>query len=83
MRRETASSAETGIYRDVTPLLSQRPRRADRAFERLYRRRHARVYRYALAVLHNQADAEDVTQATFLGAYRAFRRRAPRARTTG
>ncbi len=30
------------------------------------------VYRYALAVLHNEADAEDVTQQTFLSAYRAF-----------
>ena len=32
------------------------------------------VYRYALAVLHNEADAEDVTQQTFLSAYRAFER---------
>ena len=38
-------------------------------------RRHVHaVYRYALAVLHNEADAEDVTQTTFLSAYRAFQR---------
>jgi DNA-directed RNA polymerase specialized sigma24 family protein len=44
----------------------------DRAFERLYRRHVHEVYRYVLAVLRNQADAEDATQATFLNAYRAF-----------
>jgi RNA polymerase sigma factor (sigma-70 family) len=57
----------------VTPLLAQRPR-VDRAFERLYRKHVHAVYRYSLAVLHNQADAEDVTQITFLSAYRAFQR---------
>jgi RNA polymerase sigma factor (sigma-70 family) len=57
----------------VTPLLAQRPR-VDRAFERLYRKHVHAVYRYCLAVLHNQADAEDVTQITFLSAYRAFQR---------
>src|SRR5580765_8050175 len=44
----------------------------DAAFERLYRRHAPDVYRYSLAVLGEQADAEDVTQATFLNAYRAF-----------
>ena len=42
----------------------------DRAFERLYRRHVHDVYRYVLAVLRNPADAEDVTQATFLNAFR-------------
>src|SRR5918997_2391269 len=46
----------------------------NRAFERLYRRHVHEVYRYVLAVLRNQADAEDATQATFLSAYRAFMR---------
>ena len=46
--------------------------RADRAFERLYRRHVDDVYRYALAVLANRSDAEDVTQTTFLNAYRGF-----------
>jgi RNA polymerase sigma-70 factor (ECF subfamily) len=55
----------------MTPLLAQRPR-ADRAFERLYKRYVGDVYRYALAVMRNPADAEDVTQTTFLNAYRAF-----------
>src|SRR3954447_5916944 len=45
---------------------------ADRSFERLYRRHAGDVYRYALVVLRNQADAEDVTQTTFLNAYRAM-----------
>jgi RNA polymerase sigma factor (sigma-70 family) len=41
-------------------------------FDRLYRRYAASVYRYAFAVLGNNADAEDVTQQTFLNAYRAI-----------
>src|SRR5712692_8907777 len=55
----------------MTPLLAQRPR-SDRAFERLYKRHVSDVYRYALAVMRNAADAEDVTQTTFLNAYRAY-----------
>jgi RNA polymerase sigma-70 factor (ECF subfamily) len=50
------------------------PTRADRAFERLYRRYVADVYRYVLAVLQNEADAEDATQTAFLQAYRAYER---------
>jgi RNA polymerase sigma factor (sigma-70 family) len=41
-------------------------------FDRLYRRHAPAVYRYAFAVLGNSADAEDVTQQTFLNAYRAI-----------
>jgi RNA polymerase sigma factor (sigma-70 family) len=55
----------------MTPLLAPRPR-SDRAFERIYRRHVGDVYRYALAVMRNPADAEDVTQTTFLNAYRSF-----------
>jgi RNA polymerase sigma-70 factor (ECF subfamily) len=55
----------------MTPLLAQRPR-SDRAFERLYKRHVGDVYRYALAVMRNPADAEDVTQTTFLNAYRSY-----------
>ena len=55
----------------MTPLLAQRPR-PDRAFERLYKRHVGDVYRYALAVMRNPTDAEDVTQTTFLNAYRAY-----------
>jgi RNA polymerase sigma-70 factor (ECF subfamily) len=43
-------------------------------FDRLYRSHAASVYRYAFAVLGNPADAEDVTQQTFLNAYRAIAR---------
>jgi RNA polymerase sigma factor (sigma-70 family) len=46
----------------------------DRAFESLYRRYVEDVYHYALALLRNPADAEDVTQTTFLNAYRAYSR---------
>src|ERR671936_1992320 len=57
----------------MTPILAQRPR-SDRAFERMYQRHVGDVYRYALVVLRNEADAEDVTQTTFLNAYRAFKK---------
>jgi RNA polymerase sigma factor (sigma-70 family) len=46
----------------------------DQAFETLYRRHVKDVYHYALALLRNPADAEDVTQTTFLNAYRAYMR---------
>ena len=55
----------------MTPILAQRLG-TDRSFERLYRKYAGDVYRYALVVLRNEADAEDVTQTTFLNAYRAF-----------
>jgi DNA-directed RNA polymerase specialized sigma24 family protein len=45
-----------------------------RAFERLYRRRVADVYRYALAVVRSSEAAESVTQATFVTAFRASER---------
>ncbi|MGH2935857.1 MAG: sigma-70 family RNA polymerase sigma factor [Gaiellaceae bacterium] len=52
----------------------------DRSFERLYRRYSTDVYRYAYGVLRNQADAEDVTQTTFMNAFRALDRgEVPRA----
>src|SRR5215212_5398736 len=57
----------------MTPLLARRPA-ADRGFERLYRRHVADVYRYSLAVLRDPHDAEDVTQTTFMNAYRAYQR---------
>jgi RNA polymerase sigma factor (sigma-70 family) len=57
----------------MTPILAQRAR-PERVFERMYRRHVGDVYRYALAVMRNQADAEDVTQTTFMNAYRAFQR---------
>jgi RNA polymerase sigma factor (sigma-70 family) len=45
---------------------------ASSAIDDLYRRHGGEIYRYALAVLGNHADAEDVTQTTFLNAYRAL-----------
>ena len=57
----------------MRPALAQRSR-TDRVFERVYSRNVRHVYGYALAVLRRREDAEDVTQATFLNAYRAFER---------
>jgi RNA polymerase sigma factor (sigma-70 family) len=45
---------------------------ASRAIDDLYRQHGGEVYRYAYAVLGNHADAEDVTQTTFLNAYRSL-----------
>ncbi len=45
---------------------------ASREIDDLYRAHVGEVYRYALAVLGNHSDAEDVTQTTFLNAYRAL-----------
>jgi RNA polymerase sigma-70 factor (ECF subfamily) len=60
--------------RRLAPRLLHRHESLDDAFERFYRKHVAEVYQYALAVLGNSADAEDVTQQTFLNAYRAFQR---------
>ena len=46
----------------------------DRAFERLYSNFAPNVFRYALTVLGHPADAEDVTQTTFMNAFRALQR---------
>jgi RNA polymerase sigma factor (sigma-70 family) len=46
----------------------------EREFERLYQRYVADVYRYAVYVLRDGAEAEDVTQAAFLNAFRAYQR---------
>jgi RNA polymerase sigma factor (sigma-70 family) len=48
--------------------------RSEAAFESLYARHAREVYGYALAMLGAPADAEDVTQTTFLNAYRAYQR---------
>ncbi len=54
--------------------LSLRLQSTNRSFERLYRAHVGDVYRYALAITGNEADAEDVAQTTFMNAYRALER---------
>jgi RNA polymerase sigma-70 factor, ECF subfamily len=46
----------------------------ERAFESLYRLNRSPVYAYALSRVHHQADAEDITQTTFMNAYCALHR---------
>src|SRR6187455_497419 len=48
--------------------------RAMAALDDLYRQHVGEVYRYTYAVLGNHADAEDVTQTTFVNALRALER---------
>ena len=50
---------------------------ATEALDELYRAHAAEVYRYSYAVLGNAADAEDVTQTTFVNALRALARGDP------
>src|SRR5687768_16793592 len=57
----------------MTPIFGQR-QSGEQAFERLYRSHVQDVYRYALMVMRNRDDAEDVAQTTFLKAYRAYQR---------
>jgi hypothetical protein len=65
---ETAGAARGGrrhnlSLRQLTPLRATRGGPStERSFERFYRAHVAEVYQYALAVLANPADAEDVTQ---------------------
>jgi len=75
---EAASAAQGGRRKNLSLRPASRARRQkksfDAAFESFYREHVAEVYQYALAVLGNSPDAEDVTQQTFLNAYRAFQR---------
>ena len=48
------------------------PPAPNEALDRLYRAHRGSVYRYALTLVGNHADAEDLTQTTFLNAYRAL-----------
>jgi RNA polymerase sigma-70 factor (ECF subfamily) len=57
----------------MTRLLAERLRE-DRSLERIFRHHAGDVYRYALALLREPSDAEEVTQTTFLNAHGALRR---------
>ena len=58
----------------VTMAATETATRAAHALDDLYRAHVGEVYRYAYAVLGNHADAEDVTQTTFVNALRALER---------
>jgi RNA polymerase sigma factor (sigma-70 family) len=59
----------------MTPLLAYRLRRDfDGSFESVYKNHVRDVYGFALSILGNPEEAEDVTQTTFLNAYRALKR---------
>ena len=57
-----------------TMAATEQSTRANTALDDLYRRHVGDVYRYTYAVLGNHADAEDVTQTTFVNALRALER---------
>lgn len=47
---------------------------SEHAFAALYERYHERLYRYCRSMLHNDADAQDALQSTFVGAFAALGR---------
>lgn len=53
----------------------------DRDFEGVYEELFTRIYGYVRAQVRNDADAEDVTAAVFMNAYRAWPRYEPQAAT--
>ena len=58
----------------ITPEAPRGRKPVGHAVDELYREHGAEVYRYAYGVLGNRADAEDMTQSTFLNALRAIER---------
>lgn len=59
--------------RDIDALLVEQVRAGDLcAFERLVRKYQRRIYRLALGVVGQAGDAEDVTQETFIQAFRSI-----------
>ncbi len=58
----------------VTPEAPRGRKPVGHPVDELYREHGAEVYRYAYRVLGNRADAEDMTQSTFLNALRAIER---------
>jgi RNA polymerase sigma factor (sigma-70 family) len=59
----------------VAPLFASRfALDPERSFERLYRKHVRDVYAFSLGILGSPEDAEDVTQTTFMNAYRALAR---------
>ena len=60
---EGMSAAQETPARGIgTDVAASRTLEPGRAFERMYRKHAPEVYRYALAIVHDAADAEDVTQ---------------------
>jgi RNA polymerase sigma-70 factor (ECF subfamily) len=53
-------------------LIAEARRGSVGAFERLYRIHSARIYGLCMRLAHNQADAQDATQETFVKAWRAL-----------
>jgi RNA polymerase sigma-70 factor (ECF subfamily) len=69
-----AEAAEGGRVQDPDPRTVQRARAGDlRAFEELVRTYQGEVYRFAWHLTRDRTLAEDVTQDTFLRAFRFIR----------
>ena len=58
----------------MAPLVQELRRESNVSFETIYRRHVRDVYGFALSMLGNSEDAEDVAQTTFLNAFRALER---------
>lgn len=73
-KREGADEATRVLPLDVDRPLVEAARRDPRQFEALYRKYVAHVYTYALYQTRDRQDAEDLTEETFLRAFRALPR---------
>jgi RNA polymerase sigma-70 factor (ECF subfamily) len=60
--------------RDIGPMCSESGGPARLSFDDLLARHQAEIYRYALQLTRNAADADDLYQETMMKAYRAFER---------
>src|SRR5262245_39628388 len=68
----TIDTWDASIVAAVPETMAAAPDQRLEEFGALYRGHVRDVYRYSLSVVHDPAEAEDVTQSTFLNAYRAY-----------
>src|SRR5262247_3512249 len=69
-RSSERPATDAGAFHDVTVAGSSRVM-SDRTFEALMSDHHGEIYRYVLRVTGRRQDADDLSQETFLRAFRA------------
>src|SRR5712692_4219683 len=71
--RSTMALLPDGPMASDTALVRRCRRGEDRAFELIYARHHAPLYRYCRSLMGSHEDAEETLQTTMMKAYRALR----------